>query len=228
MVSASQALLFSVFLVLFVTYETQGNNALLSESCTVDRNCISPQMVCGSGMCRCLRGHLPSDDNRNCIATTSGLCFDDSDCRSLQSSSCFLVDGSEGTCMCNEGYASSEDTRRCLPGSSFQGSCEENAQCTSQLGTSAVCMEGRCVCQTQHHFSLLDGRCILDVGLLGSCVNTSQCVVSGAQNNARCVDGRCSCAPGFAQIQDSCRGSAQNVIVSATVFLLYFIIKVII
>ena len=30
------------------------------------------------------------------VTTTSGLCFDDSDCRSLQSSSCFIVDSLEG------------------------------------------------------------------------------------------------------------------------------------
>jgi len=50
------------------------------------------------------------------VTATSALCFDDSDCRSLQSSRCFIVDDSEGTCMCNEGYSSSEDTRKCVPG----------------------------------------------------------------------------------------------------------------
>jgi len=226
MVSASQALLFSFFILLVVTYETQGNDELLSQPCTVDRNCISPQMVCGAGICRCLRGHNPTEDNRNCIATTNGLCFDDSDCRSLQSSSCFKVDNLEGTCTCNEGYSSSEDTLRCLPGSNYQGSCEENVQCTTQLGISALCVEGRCECPVNYHFSLLDGRCIQAVGLLGSCVNSSQCMTSGSQNNVRCESGRCSCSPGFVQIQDSCRDGAQNVIVSGTVFLLYWFIKV--
>lgn len=226
MVSASQALLFSVFLLLVVTYETQGNNALHTEPCTVDRNCISPQMVCGSGICRCLRGHLPSEDNRNCIATTSGLCFDESDCTSLQSSSCFLVDSSEGTCTCKEGYSSSEDTTRCLPGSGYQGSCEESVQCSSQLGIFALCVDDRCECQVKYHYSLLDGRCIPDVGLQGICVNSSQCVTNGSQKNVHCDGGTCSCTPGYVQVRDSCTDGAQNVIVSATVFLLYWIIKV--
>jgi hypothetical protein len=185
-------------------------------------------MVCGSGICRCLRGHLPSEDNRNCIATTSGLCFDDPDCRSLQSSSCFIVDSSEGTCTCNEGYSSSEDTKRCLPGSSYQTSCEETVQCTSQLGIFALCQEGRCECQVKSHFSLLDGRCIQDVDLLGVCVNSSQCVNRGSPNSVVCENSRCSCASGFAQVQDRCGAGAQNVIVSGTVFLLYWIIKIII
>ena len=49
-------------------------------------------------------------------------------------------------------------------GSSYQGSCEENVQCTSRLGDFALCEEGRCECQVKHHFSLVDQRCILDVG----------------------------------------------------------------
>jgi len=50
------------------------------------------------------------------VTATRGLCFEESDCRSLQSSSCFVVDGVDGICTCNEGSTSSQDFTRCLPG----------------------------------------------------------------------------------------------------------------
>lgn len=228
MASASDALLFSIFLLVISPYETQGNDALLGEPCAVDKNCISAQMVCGSGTCKCFRGQYPSEDRRNCIATTSGLCFDDSDCRSLPSSRCFMVDSTEGICTCNDGYSSSEDERKCLRDASYQESCEEAAQCTSRLGYQAVCKEGRCECEANNHYSVLDGRCIADVGLLGACVNTSQCVISDSRNKVVCENSRCTCAPGYEEYQDTCKDGAQNVIVSGAVFLLYWITKFVI
>jgi len=224
--SAFQALLFSGFLLLVITYGTQANDALIGDACAVDRNCITPQTVCGSGSCRCFNGHTPSEDRRNCIASTRGVCFDDSDCRSLQSSRCFIVESLDGTCTCNDGFTSSEDTRTCLSEAGFQGSCQERGQCTRQLGINSVCAEGRCNCQAQFHFSLQDRRCIMSVGLQGNCVNSSQCVAGGSQNNVVCENGICSCASGFVRAEDSCRAGAQNAIVSGTVFLLYLIIKV--
>lgn len=184
--------------------------------------------VCESGTCRCFRGHNPSDNRRNCIATTRGLCFNDNDCRSLPSSSCFILDASEGTCTCRDGFSPSLDTLRCLSDSGFLRVCEENVQCTSPMGINALCTAGVCDCQIQHHFSVLDGRCIRSVGLGDSCQNHTQCVAGGSQSNVRCENGRCSCNPDFVQDQDNCRAGAQNVVVSGTVFLLYWIIKIVI
>ena len=50
------------------------------------------------------------------VTATTGLCFVESDCRSLQSSRCFIVEGMDGTCTCNEGFSASTDTTRCLSG----------------------------------------------------------------------------------------------------------------
>lgn len=50
------------------------------------------------------------------FTATSGLCFEASDCNTLPSSSCFILDLYEGTCTCNDAYTSSEDERECLPG----------------------------------------------------------------------------------------------------------------
>jgi hypothetical protein len=51
------------------------------------------------------------------VTATSGLCFDDSDCRSLQFSWCIIdVNSMQGTCTCKEGFSPSEDGRNCLPG----------------------------------------------------------------------------------------------------------------
>jgi hypothetical protein len=50
------------------------------------------------------------------FTATSGLCFDNSDCRSLPSSACLLLDKLEGSCTCIDSYSSSEDERECLPG----------------------------------------------------------------------------------------------------------------
>ena len=47
---------------------------------------------------------------------------------------------------------------------SYQGSCEDTAQCTSRLGDYAICKEGICECQANFHFSVQDGRCIANVG----------------------------------------------------------------
>jgi hypothetical protein len=47
-----------------------GINALIGEACEVDKNCISAQMVCGSNrLCVCMRGHYPTEDRKNCIAS---------------------------------------------------------------------------------------------------------------------------------------------------------------
>lgn len=47
---------------------------------------------------------------------------------------------------------------------SYQGSCDQTAQCASRLGYYAVCKEGRCECQVNYHYSVLDDRCIQNVG----------------------------------------------------------------
>jgi len=227
MASASQALLFSVSLFLVIIYETQAQDALLGDQCSVDRNCISPLTVCTSGICTCFRGHIASEDRRNCIATTTGLCFVESDCRSLQSSRCFIVEGMDGTCTCNEGFSASTDTTRCLSDSNWRGPCEERGQCLMRLGNFAQCLEGRCDCIPQHHFSTQDGQCIRSVGLGDNCENNWQCVADGSQSNVVCVNNRCACASGFVQHQGRCTDGAHSVTVSGAVFLLYWIIKVI-
>ncbi|XP_021932953.1 tenascin-like isoform X2 [Zootermopsis nevadensis] len=186
-------------------------------------------MVCSPGrVCECMRGHYPSEDRRGCIATTSGLCFETSDCNTLPSSSCFILDQFEGTCTCNDAYTSSEDERECLPDASFHGSCREAVQCVSRLGFYAVCREGQCECQNNYHYSITEERCIGDVGLLGPCVNTSQCVTRGEQNAVVCLDGRCSCSQGYEQFQDYCRAGAHKAVLAGTTFFLYWIIKAVI
>ncbi|XP_033611079.1 multiple epidermal growth factor-like domains protein 10 isoform X2 [Cryptotermes secundus] len=207
MTSAADVLLCSVVLLLVATCEAEGINALIGEECEVDRNCISAQMLCPStGRCECWRGHYPTEDRRNCIATTSGLCFDNSDCRSLLYSSCFIRDSFDGSCTCSDGYSSSEDERECLPDMGYQETCKEAVQCESRLVDNAVCREGKCGCQVNYHYSTLDGRCIRDVRLLEPCVNSSQCVTSNQHSKVECRDNRCSCPEGYEQIQDYCRG----------------------
>jgi len=225
MVSAYRAFLFSVFLLVLVTYETQAQNALIGEQCSVDRNCITPLTICGNGVCSCFRGHNPTDDRRSCVATTTGLCFDNSDCRSLQFSNCLTLEARDGICTCGDGYVPSRDQRRCLPAANFQGSCEATEQCALRLGVFSLCNEGRCQCQAQSHFFAQEQRCIRSAGLGGACDNTGQCAVNGS---ALCQDARCVCGPGHVEDQGQCRAGAQNVVVSGAVFLLYWIIKAVI
>ncbi|XP_069686449.1 uncharacterized protein [Periplaneta americana] len=161
-----------VFFLLLTTSKTKGNNAAIGDYCEVDKNCLTRQMVCGPGqVCECLQGHYASEDNRNCIATTSGICFEPADCASLSYSTCVYMNEISGECMCKEGYAPSEDEKECLADVGYQGFCKQTSQCTTMLGDYASCVQdtsagtgtGTCGCQTDFHYSNVDEICIADV-----------------------------------------------------------------
>ncbi|KAJ9600236.1 hypothetical protein L9F63_009461, partial [Diploptera punctata] len=197
-------------ILLFIFTGTQGlNSALYGESCDVDKQCLTRQMTCESGTCRCIDQHYASEDNRNCIAKARSACYESADCYGLQNSECHE---DEKTCVCISGYQPSEDYTQCLAESRYQGSCELKIQCTATLGDLAVCQiqvdtsAGICNCTTGSHYSTIEQRCIQTKYLNDACVNVTQCMTKELkENQATCKDGKCVCNEGKYERDGLCK-----------------------
>ncbi|PSN37104.1 hypothetical protein C0J52_21562 [Blattella germanica] len=221
--------LVSFFILLFIATETKGlNEAMLGESCNMDKECLTRQMECTSGTCSCMNRHYASEDRRNCIATVGSPCYETNDCYGLTSSECHLE---EKLCVCTLGYRESTDSQECLPDSTFQGACTETIQCNTNLGAYSICQGEICLCQSGFHYSVSDRTCVMNKYLHDGCVNASQCITRDFKtttmqtSQASCVDGTCRCRDGLVENDGNCRAGANLLEFSLVTVFMYWIVK---
>ncbi|XP_020803997.1 cell death abnormality protein 1 [Drosophila serrata] len=118
--------------------------------CELPRQCqlADKFSTCLKGRCVC-RSDFELHEGR-CLAVLQSNCLLNTDCGTCGASLCLPK---LKKCACAENYVHNRNLTKCISGLAFAfgSSCDHNAPCQVNLGSSAQCLDHRCTCRPTHY-----------------------------------------------------------------------------